>query len=61
VHEGCETVSVVLPVTDPRDAWIVVFPAEDALANPEELTAATALEEDDQDTALVEFFVPPSL
>jgi hypothetical protein len=51
----------VLPITDPRDAWIVVFPAEDAAANPEGLTEATALDEDDQETAVVESFVLPSL
>jgi len=51
----------VLPVIDPKEAWMVVFPVENALANPEELTMATVFEEDDQDTAVVEFFVLPSL
>lgn len=60
-HEGWETVSAVLPVIDPKEAWMVVFPVENALANPEELTTATVFEEDDQDTAVVEFFVLPSL
>ena len=61
MHEGCETVSVVLPVTDPRVARIVVFPVEDAAANPEGLIEPTRFEEDDQDTALVDCLMVPSL
>jgi hypothetical protein len=57
IHAGWETVSVVLPVTEPRDARIVVLPGEEALASPEELTVATPVAEDDHDTALVESFV----
>jgi hypothetical protein len=36
---------------------MVVLPGEEALANPEGLTVATAGTEDDHDTALVESFV----
>src|SRR5260370_6605744 len=43
-QEGWETVRVVLPVIDPMEAWMVVFPAENALAKPEELTVATVFE-----------------
>ena len=57
VHAGWETVRVVLPVREPRDALMVVLPGENALANPEGLTVATAGAEDDHDTALVESFV----
>jgi hypothetical protein len=41
-------------------AWIVVFPAADALASPDELIAAAPGREEDQDTALVDSFVLPS-
>ncbi|MGB6840698.1 MAG: hypothetical protein WBE16_06880 [Candidatus Sulfotelmatobacter sp.] len=57
VHAGGETVRVVLPVKDPRDALMVVLPAEEALANPEGLTVATPGAEDDHNAALVESFV----
>lgn len=46
---------------EPSEAWIVVLPAENAEATPEELTVATVFEEDDHDAAVVESFVLPSL
>jgi hypothetical protein len=50
-------VRVVLPVKEPKDAWMVVLPAEEALAKPEGLIVATEVEEEDHDTALLESFV----
>jgi hypothetical protein len=57
VQEGWVTVKVALPVREPRDAWMVVLPADEALANPVGLTVPTVVAEDDHDTALVESFV----
>lgn len=47
------TVSVVVPLTAPETALIVVVPCESALARPLELTVATAVFDDDQVTVPV--------
>jgi hypothetical protein len=40
---------------------MVVLPGENVLASPAELIVATVLDEDDQDAAVVEVLVLPSL
>ena len=54
------TVSVVLPVTDPEVAEIVVVPPATPVARPDALTVATAGADDAQVTCSVRFCVLPS-
>jgi hypothetical protein len=55
------TVRVVVPVTDPLEAEMVVLPAATAVAKPAVLTVATAGLEDSQFALDVRFLVLPSL
>ena len=60
-HCGVETLSVVLPFTEPSVAVMVVLPGVRAAANPELEMVPTAAAEDDQVTKLVASLVLPSL
>ena len=55
------TVSMVLPLTEPRVAVIMVVPRLAPVARPEALMPATAGMDDDQVTWEVRFLVLPSL
>jgi len=55
------TVSVVLPLTPPELAWMVVEPVPAAVAKPAVLIVATVTEEELQVAVLVRFCVVPSL
>ena len=61
MHGGLETVSAVLPLTDPRVALICVVPLASAVASPELLIVATEFADEDQLTVVVASLVLPSL
>ncbi len=58
---GFATVSVVLPLTPPDDAVMVVVPGPTAVASPEMLMVATVRGDDSQLAVEVRFLVVPSL
>ena len=55
------TVSVVVPLIPPVTAWIVVVPADTAVASPAEAIVAVAILDEDQLAVLVKSFVLLSL
>jgi len=58
---GLMTVRVVVPVTPPDDAVIVVVPGATAVARPETLMVATTPLDESQLAVEVKFLVVPSL
>ena len=60
-RNGLATVRVVVPLTAPEVAVIVVLPTAMAIAAPETLMVATAVLDDSQFAVAVRFFVVPSL
>ena len=58
-HCGDETLSVVLPLTVPKVAVMVVLPAARAVASPEfEMLATVGLEEDQVTRPVVSLVLP---